>query len=173
MVDYETIDNAGYYSSVDNVSGDLNGKPTETVPDMKPASTTDKNHPKMTDNLHYYSSTDFTDSNRHCGATPDVNSIVKHHSKLSNNDYESPPAMNTYETPGYEMPDESCHIMNSTEDNVTGEALPEDEQIYEDPGHNEEKIYVWFEEKKFRRIRESDIKYVYCLFEDKILSYVI
>ena len=168
MVDYETIDNTGCYSSVDKISGDLNGKPSETIANVKPASTTDKDHSKMTDNLHYYSSADFPDSNRQNEATTDVNSIVKHHSKLSNNDYEFPPAVNTYETPGYEISDESCHIRNSTEDNVAGEALPDDEQIYEDPGHNKEKIYVWFEEKKFRRIRESDITCKYVLIYLKI-----
>ena len=141
----------------------MNGKPSGTIPDTNTASATDKDHSKMIDNLHYYSSPDFAGSDKHNEATPGVNSIstiVKHHSKVSNNDYESPPAMNTYETPGCGMSDESCQIKNSMEDNVVGEALPDDEQIYEDPGHNKEKIYVWFEEKKFRKLQESDIKYV-------------
>ena len=142
----------------------MNGKPSGTIPDMNLASVTDKDDPKMIDSLHYYSSPDFASSDKHNEATPGVNSIstiAKHHSKMSNSDYESPPAMNTYETPGYEMSDESCQINNSMEDNVVSEALPDEEQIYEDPGHSEEKIYIWFEEKKFRKLRESDIKYVY------------
>ena len=32
------------------------------------------------------------------------------------------------------------------------------EQIYEDPGVNKEKIYEWFEKKKYRKLRSSDIK---------------
>ena len=32
------------------------------------------------------------------------------------------------------------------------------EQIYQDPGINKEKIYEWFEKKKYRKLRSSDIK---------------
>ena len=49
---------------------------------------------------------------------------------------------------------------HDTEYRTLDEALPIDEQIYEDPGYKEEKIYAWFEAKKFRRIRGNDIKYV-------------
>ena len=43
---------------------------------------------------------------------------------------------------------------------MVAEELPDDEQIYEDPGHKEEKIYVWFEKKKFRKLENSSIKCV-------------
>ena len=32
------------------------------------------------------------------------------------------------------------------------------EQLYQDPGVNKEKIYEWFEKKKYRKLRSSDIK---------------
>ena len=40
------------------------------------------------------------------------------------------------------------------------EELHDDEEIFEDPGHEEEEIYLWFEEKKFRKLVISSIKYV-------------
>ena len=43
--------------------------------------------------------------------------------------------------------------------NTVGEALADNEEIYEDPGHKEEKIYAWFESKKFRKIDIDDIEY--------------
>jgi len=40
--------------------------------------------------------------------------------------------------------------------------LPTDnEQIYKDSGHKKEKIYEWFEKKKFRKLESDDIKYIY------------
>ena len=45
-------------------------------------------------------------------------------------------------------------------DSMVDEELPDDEQIYEDPGHKEEEIYLWFEEKKFQKLEISSIKYV-------------
>ena len=32
------------------------------------------------------------------------------------------------------------------------------ESTYEDPGINKEKIYEWFEKKKYRKLKTSDIK---------------
>ena len=40
-------------------------------------------------------------------------------------------------------------------------ALSSNEQIYQDPGHKKEIIYSWFEKKKFRKIRQKDIRLVY------------
>ena len=37
-------------------------------------------------------------------------------------------------------------------------ALSSNEQIYQDPGHKKEIIYSWFEKKKFRKIRQEDIR---------------
>ena len=134
----------------------------------------------MTDNLEYYSSVDYTsnDSNKYSEAINPITAIGKHHSIISCNDYEAPP---TYETPRYEISDTLCRqyeiavasavrgsIRDSLEGSMVSEGLP-DEQIYEDPGHKEEEIYSWFEEKKFRNVKNSDIKCVeeysllYCL----------
>jgi len=95
--------------------------------------------------------------------------IVKDHNKASNNDYEALPALNTYDTPGCQVSDASYQneIATDTSDfrdgikeNIVGEALSDDEQIYEDPGHNKEEIYAWFEEKRFRKIKGNNIRCV-------------
>ena len=43
---------------------------------------------------------------------------------------------------------------------MVDEELHDDEEIFEDPGHEEEKIFLWFEEKKFRKFKINSIKYV-------------
>ena len=52
---------------------------------------------------------------------------------------------------------------DNAEYSTVGEPLPPNEQIYEDPGHKKEKIYAWFEKKKFRILDRNDIKYVIIL----------
>jgi len=47
---------------------------------------------------------------------------------------------------------------NATKENTVSEMLSYD-QLYEDPGHQREVIYSWFEKKKFRKIKEKDIRY--------------
>lgn len=139
------------------------------------STSTTSDHPRAVDNLNYYSSVDYTtsDSNKYSEEMPymdPISTIVKHHSVMSNNDYEAPPV---YETPRYEISsDMLCRqyeiavtstfrgsIRDSLEGSMVSEGLP-DEQIYEDPGHKEEEIYLWFEEKKFRKIKANDLKYV-------------
>ena len=93
---------------------------------------------------------------------------LKVHSKASSNDYEAIPSRNEYETPHFQLSNTPYYYQvavpstsaDDTEYSTPDEALPLDEQIYEDPGHKEEKIYAWFEKKKFRKIRGNDIKYV-------------
>jgi len=131
--DYEAIDIPNYYSSADKVIND-GGKSSEAIPYMDPSSTTVKDHPKAL-----------------------------------NNDYEALPALNIYETPGYQVSDalyqnematDTSAFRDSIKESTVGEALSDDEQIYEDPGHNKEEIYAWFEEKRFWKIKTN---YVRCV----------
>ena len=111
------------------------------------------------------------DNNRCSEVTPYVDPtsiIVKDHPKALSNDYEALPTLSEYETPKPQMSDTpyQYEVASNTlrdsirEESKVSEALPDDEQIYEDPGHNKEKIYSCFENKKFRKIKRSDIKYV-------------
>ena len=101
-----------------------------------------------------------------------TNITLKAHPKASSDDYEAIPSINEYETPHLQIPDAPYyHQMavqstsaDDTEYSTLNEALPLDEQIYEDPGHKEEKIYAWFEKKKFRKLTRNDIKYVEGIF---------
>jgi len=49
---------------------------------------------------------------------------------------------------------------NSLDGNILCDSLPDDEKIYKDPGHVEENIYGLFEEKKFRKIKKTNVRYV-------------
>lgn len=89
---------------------------------------------------------------------------VKSHSKHSNNDYEALPALHMYDKPDQLRADAPYQyevaVPSVFRDSMMDEVLPDDELIYEDPGHKKEEIYSWFEEKKFLNIRKSDIKCV-------------
>ena len=91
-----------------------------------------------------------------------TNTIVKHYVETSSFDYEALPKLTTlYEKADYVLPDEPYHYKAATAaftDTMVGEALPDGEQIYEDPGYDKNEIYSWFEEKKFRKLERSDIK---------------
>ena len=88
---------------------------------------------------------------------------VKDYPKASGDDYMALPTLNEYETPHNQS---ACYFELSTRSTVgddigyttVGEALPDNEAIYEDPGHNKEKIYAWFEKKKFRVLQRNDIQ---------------
>ena len=91
--------------------------------------------------------------------------IVKDYSKASSDDYMALPTLNEYETPHSQS---TCYFELSAHSTVgddigyttVGEALPDNEAIYEDPGHNKEKIYAWFEKKKFQVLQRNDIQLV-------------
>ena len=97
-----------------------------------------------------------------------TSTTLKVHSKASSDDYEALPSINEYETPHFQLSNTPYYYQvaapsssaDDTEYSALDKALPIDEQIYEDPGHKEDKIYAWFETKKFRKIRGKDIKYV-------------
>ena len=92
-----------------------------------------------------------------------TSTIVKNYAETSSFDYEALPELTSmYEKPDYVLPDEPYHyeeaITAAFTDTIVGEALPDDEQIYEDPGYDKNEIYAWFEEKKLRKLERSDIK---------------
>ena len=93
-------------------------------------------------------------------AIPNVNptvSTIKGYSKASRGDYEACPPINQldYQT-SYQYEEASTSALT---DSMVVAELPGDEEIYEDPGQKEEKIYVWFEKKKFRKLESSSVKY--------------
>ena len=68
----------------------------------------------------------------------------------------------------YNIPEgQTMKFMNRSKTNPTqpfgNEDEPEpyeipNESLYQDPGVKKEKIYEWFEKKKYRKLRSSDIK---------------
>ena len=120
--DYEAIDTAGYYSSIDD-----DNKTSEPYSYLDPTTTAKDRH------------------------------------KQSSNDYQALPELGSYEktdTPyQYEVATASMY-RNSLDGSILGDSLPDDDVIYEDPGYVEENIYAWFEEKKFRKIKKTNVGYV-------------
>ena len=86
-----------------------------------------------------------------------VDVIVKDHPKLASDDYQALPALETADIPCQYEAATTTMYQNSLDGSYT---LPDDEQVYEDPGHLEKNIYAWFEEKKFRMIRKNNIRYI-------------
>jgi len=89
---------------------------------------------------------------------------TKDHPKLSSKDYQAVPELGTYEKADipyqYEVAITSSVYRNSLDGSILCDSLPDDEKIYEDPGHVEENIYGLFEEKKFRKIKRHSVGYV-------------
>ena len=91
--------------------------------------------------------------------TNPITITVKDHPKLASGDYEHVPNLDTSQ---YVM---ACQykepIPPTIRDNLEyAEPLPFNEPLYEDPGHKTQKIYAWFEKKKFRKLERNDIQYV-------------
>ena len=104
-----------------------------------------------------------TDDDKLNEAIPNMYPIVSTikgyiYSKALSGDYEVCPAINQldHQTPYQYEEASTC----ATTDSIVAEELADDEQIYEDPGHKEETIYLWFEEKKFQKLEISSIKCV-------------
>ena len=98
-----------------------------------------------------------------------TSSTRKDCAKASSIDYEALPTLTEYETLysqisssytpyQYEVAVTSI-FRDDMEYSTASEALSDNEEIYEDPGHGEEKIYAWFEKKKFPKIKINNIKY--------------
>ena len=142
MPDCTTADNPGYYSSPSNLNN--HKKPIEILEYMDPSST-----------------------------------VVKVCSKASSDDYEAILPINEYETPHFQLSKTPYYYQisassisaNNTGYSTSRPTLPLDEQIYEDPGHEEGKIYAWFEEKKFRKINRNNIQYV-CMWEQYLAFFM-
>ena len=165
VADYEAIDNPSY---MDKVNVDINGKSSEAMPYMDPTSTIVKSHPTAFVNRSYSSVEKMINDKKSNEVLPymaPTNTAAKDYPTISGFDYEALPELTSmYEKPDYEMPDGPSQYEEATasvfRDSMVGKELPDDEQIYEDPGHNKEEIYSWFEEKKFRKLNRSNIKYV-------------
>ena len=92
---------------------------------------------------------------------------VKNSPKHKCSDYQSFPTLfvkqnhnyATIEAP-YQMLEDPKQIPMPVYGNAlaVSNALSSNEQIYQDPGHKKEIIYSWFEKKKFRKIRQEDIR---------------
>ena len=105
----------------------------------------------------YYSGTNDDKLNEAFPYTYPMVTTVKGYSKASSGDYEVCPAINQLD---HQMPYQYEEASTTAfTDSMVAEELPDDEQLYEDPGHKVEKIYVWFEEKKFRILENISIKY--------------
>ena len=83
-------------------------------------------------------------------------------------DYEVIPKLDNYEQPllfddahyekaDYPLSTESTILESSTL--PAGEALPQDEKIYEDPGHVKEKIYEGFKQRNICNLDKSTVRY--------------
>ena len=100
---------------------------------------------------------------------PAVKNYVKDNSDMINDDYEDLPTTEKYENPVYEAPavpyeyetSASTVTNNDLKKNLCFEPLPDGEQIYEDPGHKAQHIYAWFEERKFRKLKNDEIRFVH------------
>lgn len=122
------------------------------------------------DDIHdYYSSADqFHGTNgRTVEATPYLDP-VKAISQLAEDDYEVPPHDQShlsdlfddvkYVVTGYPLPTNNGGESNAMESNVLPVGIPEDEQIYEDPGHKKEEIYEWFEQRNTYKIDKNSVR---------------
>ena len=95
-----------------------------------------------------------------------ISTTCKIHPKTSRNDYMTLPLLNAIETPHCQMSDTPYYYETAvpstykdhTEYSTLSEILPDNEQLYEDPGYKKEKIYEWFEKKKFQKFETNDIK---------------
>ena len=87
--------------------------------------------------------------------------------RIVNDDYEVIPKLDNYEQPQpledvhYEVADYplstgSIILQGSTL--PAGEALPEDEEIYEDPGHVKEEIYQWLKQRNIHNLDKNSVR---------------
>ena len=108
------------------------------------------------ENPNYYSSVD----QFHCANNHNIEPLpyldpVKTIGRIVNDDYEALPKLDDDDV-HYEYPTESFTMQSSTLS--VGEALPEDKQIYEDPGHIKEKIYELFKQRNIRKLDKNSVR---------------
>ena len=119
---------------------------------------------------------DYASNGVNSEALPYVDPVqtIKDHPKVTSSDYQEIPAFEAYSNPSYEEKDvpyeyetSIVNYNNDSEEDIHVEALPEGEKIYEDPGHVEEHIYAWFEQRKFRMLKKANIRlliYIHCSY---------
>jgi len=79
--------------------------------------------------------------------------------KFARNDYEPPPILpattsDVHSSNQYEIIDATGVGLYQSVD-----VLPDNEQLYEDPGHVKEKIYGWLKQKNICRLKKNYIRY--------------
>ena len=120
----------------------------------------------MYDNCNYYQNTNQShDANGHTiEPMPYLDPV-----KIISGDYEVPPKLNNYEYPPprglfdgvkYEVADNPLptSYTTQTDEMLEGEALPEDEQVYVDPGHIKEEIYEWLKQRNIHKLNRSSVR---------------
>ena len=85
---------------------------------------------------------------------------------MKRDDYEVVPSLDNYEQPHInESHYEVAPFLPPDNDNDgngalhVGGTLPEDEEVYVDPGHEKEKIYEWLEQKRICKLNKMFIRY--------------
>ena len=126
------------------------------------------------DNPNYYSSAD----KFHGGNTEPLPYLdpIKTISRFSSNDYEAPPILDEYEKPHlsdlvdnikyeaieYLIPTSKSAGNNTIQSGtlpVSEATLPEDDQIYEDPGYVKDEIYEWLKQRNICKLDKNSIRY--------------
>ena len=125
----------------------------------------------MDNNPSYYLNVDqLFDVNGHTTEQPPVSYPVKATGRYANIDYEDIPKLDNFKQPhlsgscgnvqySYLLPiinDQSTPAQNGTMS--LDQTLPEDEQIYEDPGHIKEEIYQWFKQRNICMLDKSSVR---------------
>ena len=120
------------------------------------------------DNPNYHSSADQLHcTNNHTTEPLTYLDPVKTIGRVVNDDYEVMPNLDNYEQPHlfddahYEVADYPLSTGNIILESNTlpaGEALPQDEEIYEDPGHVKEEIYEWFKQRNICKLDKSSVR---------------
>ena len=81
------------------------------------------------------------------------------------NDYEPPPviAPNSYDMhlPNHYETIDTTSVRFTNKSYQLNGVLPDDESIYEDPGHVKENIYVWFKRKNICKLKKNHIRYIF------------
>jgi len=82
---------------------------------------------------------------------------------FARNDYEPPPILSTtsfdiHSSNQYESVD-ATGIGIDNKGYQSASVLPDNDQVYEDPGHVKEKIYVWLKRKNICKLKKNCVRY--------------
>ena len=123
----------------------------------------------MHDNPYYASSkNEFLGVSSHTNEPMPYLDPVTTIGRMNNKDYEAPPKLDHYEQPHMfdDMHYEAVDYPTTTTGSIilqsstlpAEEALPVDEEIYEDPGHIKEEIYEWFKQRNICKLDKSSVR---------------